>query len=78
MKTETSYLEEFIKKDPLKTPSFIRAECLKNHYNFSMTKINNTLAKIRKEIFPSGRKLFSHGNFIAHETNQNPISFSLE
>jgi len=47
-----TFLEDLVQSDPLKTPKFYRAECLKNHIDISLAKIKNSLAIIRKDLFP--------------------------
>ena len=53
IKTNQKYLEDLIRAHPLQTPKFFKTEAIKNDHFFKLTDINDTLTKIRKQIFPS-------------------------
>ena len=69
IKNEIQFLEEMISKNPLKPPQYYKNECLKNNHHFSASKINNTLSRIRKEMFPSGSEIIFSAKFCSTKDN---------
>jgi len=57
IKSDESYLEEMIRKEPLKNPSYFRQKASKENQEFTLIKIGNCLQKVRDELFPREREV---------------------
>lgn len=57
---DIKYLEKLIKSDPIKHPKFFQNQALRDNHKFTLKTIENSLTKIRKEIYPIEPELISH------------------
>lgn len=79
IKSDKEYLEKLIRSDPLKPPKFFKNEAIRNYRFFNIQDINNTLDKVRKEIFPSEPEiLFSNAYCFTKANNKDKSSNYLQ
>jgi len=73
---DIKYLEKLIKSDPIKHPKFFQNQALRDNHKFTLKTIENSLTKIRKEIYPIEPELIFTSDYCrTKDTNDKACIF---